>query len=176
MRSRPYLEACRRRMDGRLRGDFIERFGGGMNDPKSPTEWRASATARRRDAGALEAAERHLAAHYFLGFAVECSVKSLLAHNARFAQKMRQSHNLVELLELSGVPRQKIPKGLRRVAETRDVSLRYQAEIPSDVASEDLPLLQALLSWTSTRASREINEVLRKQRLKELKRSENEHR
>ncbi|MFJ4077195.1 hypothetical protein [Curtobacterium sp. NPDC089991] len=138
-----------------------------MQDPSTPHEWRGVAEARKIDASSLHGDGRTLAALYFYGFAVECYAKALLAQLPRYQSKMKQSHNLIELLELGGVPRTSLSTELRRTAEIRDVSLRYQSELPSGFDLDEIKRMQRLMHTVDKRVQRMVDRKLRRTRIRE---------
>lgn len=141
-----------------------------MQDPSTPEEWRSAAEARKVDASTLFATGRTLAALYFYGFAVECYAKALVARLPRYQSKMRQTHDLIELLELGGVARTNLSTELRRTAETRDVSLRYQSELPAGFDLDEVARMQRLMHIADKRAQRLVDNQLRRQRTREDRR------
>jgi HEPN domain-containing protein len=93
-----------------------------------------------------------VAALYMLGFVVECQAKALCAAGGRSVPK---SHDIMTILENAGLHRTDLPIDLREFAETRDVSLRYQAALPPTVdLEEQLKRGRNLARWCHTRLKR----------------------
>lgn len=123
-------------------------------DPQDALAWQDVASERSTDTVTLQRAERWVAALYMLGFAVECHAKALCAagHPGRDVPK---SHDLIKILEHAGFHRTDLPRDLREFAETREVSLRYQAALPSAVdLEEQLRRGRTLAGWCRRRLNR----------------------
>jgi hypothetical protein len=136
-----------------------------MRDPDSVLEWSDVAAERAKDANRLQSADRPLAALYMLGFAVECYAKALCSNANRPVPKGRNGHDIIAILETAGIGRTVLPVDLRAFAETRDVGLRYQAEVPEEI---DISLFlergRRLAGWCYTRLQRRQRDS-RRQRL-----------
>lgn len=132
----------------------------GYADPSTPADWYATGTERKIDAGALEKADRRVAALYFYGFAAECYAKALLAGTSRGRQDA-WGHDLIQLCERAGFGRAKIPVDLRAAAENRDVALRYQSEWPLDLEDEETMRMQKLMTWLEVRSRRVVEKRVR---------------
>jgi hypothetical protein len=127
-------------------------------DPQTSLEWRDVASERSTDTVTLHGAQRSVAALYMLGFAVECHAKALCAANRR---SVPLSHDLIAILEMAGIRRSDLPLPLRELAETRDVSLRYQAALPATVdLEEQLRRGRTLAGWCNRRLNRPILQSL----------------
>jgi hypothetical protein len=124
-------------------------------DPRSSTGWQDVASERATDTVALEAVARHVAALYMLGYVVECYAKALCHDAGRPVPRGRDGHDLVAILDRSGVRRTDLPVDLREFADTRDVSLRYQATVPGGIdPQEQLRRGRQLARWCRVRLNR----------------------
>lgn len=98
--------------------------------PDSIQAWRDVASERSSDVLSLDQAQRSVAAVYLLGYVIECYAKAMCLFSGVGVPRGQAGHDLVQLLEKSGYRRNDLPPDLREFADTRDVSLRYQAALP----------------------------------------------
>jgi HEPN domain-containing protein len=135
-----------------------------FTDPVTGEEWGRVAGERKIDASELLHAKRTLAAYYFFGFAAECFAKALVADKQRASRGKKLGHDILPLLDEAGIERRSIPLDLRACAENRDVSVRYQAEWPSELEIAELDRMAQLATWIERRAARSLRRVSRRKR------------
>jgi hypothetical protein len=109
-----------------------------LQDPTDSAAWVSSAKERSRDATVLRDGDRPVAALYMLGFVVECYAKAMCCSSARPVPKGTMGHDILHILESSGLRRRDLPRDMRSFAESRDVSLRYQSSLPDGFDYETL--------------------------------------
>lgn len=122
-------------------------------DPNSALDWSKVATEREHDFRVLQAAQRSVAALYFLGFAAECHAKALI--RMKDASADTYGHDVIRLLNRAGVSRDIVPELLRTAAETRNVALRYQAELPASAPTDVEMAMEKLVRYISKLVERE---------------------
>lgn len=92
-------------------------------------DWQHVSADRSRDAAALWAADRTLAATYLKWYAVECLAKALVVAAGHKPPTSGQSgHDIAALLDLAGLRRSDIAAELRDHYERRSVAMRYELE------------------------------------------------
>lgn len=125
-------------------------------DPQTSQDWQDVALERRSDAATLHAGQRSVGTLYFLGFVAEGYAKALCIANGRPVPKGRDGHDIIAILNSAGVGRTVLPSAVRRFAEERDVSLRYQVALPTGVDfSVEFACAQRLTQWCATRLNRQ---------------------
>jgi HEPN domain-containing protein len=132
----------------------VRRFLVSMAEPRTPAQWRAAGHERSRDASALAREDRKVGAYYFYGFTAECFAKALLAAQPGHGGSVPKVHDIVDLLDRAGIRRQRIPAPLRKSAEIRDVSIRYQAQWPEGLEEAELDRIKTLGAWLEVRVRR----------------------
>jgi HEPN domain-containing protein len=123
-------------------------------DPISASEWHAVGIARGEDAVVLKESSRDLAALYLHGFAAECFAKALVV--TRGGSPPPQTHDLMSLIAKGGIRREILPAELRVIADTRDVSLRYQAVWPEQLGDNALAHTERLAGLLRKHAERKM--------------------
>lgn len=124
-------------------------------EPQTSEDWQEVAAERRSDAAALHSTQRSVATLYFFGFVIECYAKALCAAYGKPVPKGRNGHDIIAILSHAGVGRMVLPSTVRKYAEERDISIRYQAKLPSDIDFEaDLEAARRLARWCMARLGR----------------------
>ena len=125
-------------------------------DPQTSQDWQDVALERRSDAATLHAGQRSVGTLYFLGFVVEGYAKALCIANGRPVPRGRDGHDIIAILNSAGVGRAVLPSAIRKFAEERDVSLRYQVALPTGVdLSVEFACAQRFTQWCATRLNRQ---------------------
>lgn len=102
--------------------------------PSTATGWVKVGDIHADAAGALRASGRNHIALYLTGYYVECNAKAVcLAGHQRPQVKGRGGHDLVALLEMGGIRLSDLRAEWRSFVERRQVDLRYEESMPSDV-------------------------------------------
>jgi HEPN domain-containing protein len=118
------------------------------------TAWAAVASDRSRDAVALWAADRCLAATYLKWYAVECLAKALVvATGGKPPTGGREGHDIGAILDQANFRRNDFPAELRHHYEQRSVAMRYELEGCRSFADEYKAAAQ-LASRLAARARR----------------------
>jgi hypothetical protein len=124
-------------------------------DPMTSQDWHDVASERRSDAATLYAGNRAVGALYFFGFVVESYAKALCVAAGRPVPRGTDGHDIIAILDRAGVGRAVLPSAVRKFAESRDVSLRYQVSLPAGVDLEaELACARRLAQWCVTRLNR----------------------
>lgn len=124
-------------------------------DPQTSQDWQDVALERRSDAAALHVGRRSVGTLYFLGFAAESYAKALCVANGKPVPKGRDGHDIMAILRGAGVGRIDLPATIRKFAEERDVSLRYQVALPTGVDLDvEYSCAQRFTQWCATRLNR----------------------
>jgi HEPN domain-containing protein len=123
-------------------------------DPISASDWHAVGVARGEDAVVLSESSRDLAALYLHGFAAECYAKALVV--ARGGSPPPQTHDLMSLMAKAGIRREILPAELRVIADTRDVSLRYQAIWPEQLGADAVAHTERLAGFLRKQVERKL--------------------
>jgi hypothetical protein len=93
--------------------------------------WKNVGRERGSDARKLRDADRRIGAVYMMGYVVEAYAKALARQRGHRTPKTYAGHDLIGLLELSGIKGSDLPPNLRKFAMERDVALRYQVSLPA---------------------------------------------
>lgn len=121
-------------------------------DPQTSQEWQDVALERSSDAATLHAGQRSVGALYFLGFVAESYAKALCIKNGR---SVPRGHNIIDILNRAGVGRITLSRKVRKFAEERDVGLRYQVALPTEVDFDtEFAYAQRFINWCATRLNR----------------------
>lgn len=140
---------------------FMNAEVGGM--PETVQDWLEVASDRARDASALRGQERHLAAIYMLGYAVECTLKAHLVLLNKRPPTGRAGHDLRGMWEEAGFKRNDLSGVRRWFIDQWTTDLRYEKELPGNSDPEELykagihvvGFLQTRLRWNKRRPGRQ---------------------